>query len=84
MLRTHCSKNSLNDFDAQVKKILIPQRENPVVNRLNKTKVERFPDLHADKEDKLKALRKKEQAAKLDRVRNRSVWDTILNLLMVS
>jgi len=51
-----------------VKKILVPQRENPIVNRLNKTKVEKFPDLQMEKEEKLKVLRKKDQAAKLDRV----------------
>ncbi|TVY55821.1 Coiled-coil domain-containing protein [Lachnellula suecica] len=51
----------------KVKKILVPQRENPIVNRLNKTKVEKFPDLAMEKEDKLKALRKRDQAARLDR-----------------
>ncbi|KAF4634970.1 hypothetical protein G7Y89_g3130 [Cudoniella acicularis] len=51
----------------KVKRILVPQRENPIVNRLNKTKVEKFPDLGMEKEEKLKALRKKDQAAKLDR-----------------
>jgi hypothetical protein len=51
-----------------VKKILVPQRENPIVNRLNKTKIEKFPDLQMEKEEKLKILRKKDQAAKLDRV----------------
>jgi len=50
-----------------VKKILVPQRENPIVNRLNKTKIEKFPDLQMEKEERLKALRKKDQAAKLDR-----------------
>jgi hypothetical protein len=52
----------------QVKRILVPQRENPIVNRLNKTKVEKFPDLQMEREEKLKVLRKKEQAAKLERV----------------
>ncbi|KAH8811783.1 hypothetical protein F5884DRAFT_783412 [Xylogone sp. PMI_703] len=51
----------------KVKRILIPQRENPIVNRLNKTKVEKFPDLQMEKEEKLKALRKKDQAARLER-----------------
>jgi hypothetical protein len=51
-----------------VKKILVIQRENPIVNRLNKTKVEKFPDLQMEREEKLKALRKKDQAAKLERV----------------
>jgi hypothetical protein len=51
-----------------VKRILVPQRENPIVNRLNKTKVEKFPDLAMEKEEILKILRKKDQAAKLERV----------------
>jgi hypothetical protein len=51
-----------------VKKILVPQRENHIVNRLNKTKEEKFPDLQMEKEEKLKALRKKDQAAKLEKV----------------
>jgi hypothetical protein len=51
-----------------VKRILVSQRENPIVNRLNKTKVEKFPDLQMEKEEKLKVLRKKDQAARLERV----------------
>ncbi|KAK3989840.1 hypothetical protein QBC44DRAFT_326664 [Cladorrhinum sp. PSN332] len=47
----------------KVKKLLIAQRENPIVNRLNKTKVEKYPDLRQEKEDRLKELRKKDQAA---------------------
>ena len=56
------------EWQVQVKRILVPQRENPIVNRLNKTKVEKFPDLQMEREERLKALRKKEQAARLDRV----------------
>ncbi|KAM0482489.1 hypothetical protein ACHAPX_003007 [Trichoderma viride] len=47
----------------QVKRILVPNRENPIVNRLNKTKVEKKPDLQAEKDDMLKRLRAKDQAA---------------------
>jgi hypothetical protein len=47
----------------QVKRILVPNRENPIVNRLNKTKVEKKPDLKAEKDDMLKQIRAKEQAA---------------------
>ncbi|KAK6602822.1 coiled-coil domain-containing protein 25 [Botrytis cinerea] len=50
-----------------VKRILVPARENPIVNRLNKTKVEKFPDLAMEKEEKMKAARKKDQAALLER-----------------
>ncbi|KAH6640743.1 coiled-coil domain-containing protein 25 [Chaetomium tenue] len=51
----------------KVKKILVPQRENPIVNRLNKTKVEQYPDLKQEKDDHLRELRKKDQAAQLAR-----------------
>ncbi|KAI9811436.1 MAG: hypothetical protein M1827_005419 [Pycnora praestabilis] len=51
----------------KVKKILVPQRENPIVNRLNKTRVERFPDLRLEKEDRLKEVRRKEQATLQER-----------------
>ncbi|KAL7791579.1 hypothetical protein V8C37DRAFT_382143 [Trichoderma ceciliae] len=47
----------------KVKRILVPNRENPIVNRLNKTKVEKKPDLKAERDDMLKELRKREQAA---------------------
>ncbi|RKF64102.1 Coiled-coil domain-containing protein 25 [Erysiphe neolycopersici] len=51
----------------QVKKVLVAQRENAIINRLNKTKVEKFPDLQKEKESFMKAIRKKEQAAQLER-----------------
>ncbi|KAF2747686.1 DUF814-domain-containing protein [Sporormia fimetaria CBS 119925] len=47
----------------KVRRIHVPQRENPIVNRLNKTKVEKFPDLAMEKENRLKELRKKDRAA---------------------
>ncbi|OKL60731.1 hypothetical protein UA08_04364 [Talaromyces atroroseus] len=47
-----------------VKKIHVPVRLNPIVNRLNKTRVERFPDLQAEKEEILKKKRKEERRAK--------------------
>lgn len=50
-----------------VKRILVAQRENPIVNRLNKTKVEKFPDLRQEKDDIMKELRKKDQAAQIER-----------------
>lgn len=53
----------------KVKRILVPNRENPIVNRLNKTKVEKKPDLKAEKDDMLKQLRAKEQAALQIKVR---------------
>ncbi|KAK2053261.1 DUF814-domain-containing protein [Colletotrichum caudatum] len=53
----------------KVKKILVPQRENPIVNRLNKTKVEKKPDLQQEREDRLRELRKRDQTAVLERKR---------------
>ncbi|KAK7978309.1 Coiled-coil domain-containing protein 25 [Apiospora saccharicola] len=47
----------------KVKRILVPERENAIVNRLNKTKVERHPDLRQEKEDRQKELRKRDNSA---------------------
>ncbi|KAL5363053.1 hypothetical protein BJX96DRAFT_155087 [Aspergillus floccosus] len=44
-----------------VKKVLVAQRENPIVNRLNKTRVEKFPDLKAEKEEYLATKRREER-----------------------
>lgn len=52
----------------KVRKILVAQRENPVVNRLNKTKVEKQPDLLQEREDRLHELRKRDQVAQQARV----------------
>lgn len=49
--------------------MLVPQRENPIVNRLNKTKVEQKPDFKQEKDDRLKELRRQDQAAQQQRVR---------------
>jgi hypothetical protein len=51
-----------------VKRILVHQQENPIVNRLNKTRVEKHPDLKQEKDDRLKELRKRDQAAQQQRV----------------
>ena len=53
-----------------VKKVHVATRQNTIVNRLNKTKVEKFPDLRAEREvvqrEKRKAerLQREEQKAK--------------------
>ncbi|KAJ8121918.1 hypothetical protein ONZ43_g1755 [Nemania bipapillata] len=53
----------------KVKRILIAQRENPIVNRLNKTKTEKTqPDLFQEKEEHLRQQRKKEQIARQERL----------------
>lgn len=56
-----------------VKRVLVSQRENAIVNRLNKTKVERKPDLKEEKEDRQKELRKKDQAAMQQRVSSAAI-----------
>lgn len=51
----------------QVKKVFVAVRQNPIVNRLNKTRVEKFPDLQAEKEEILKKQRKEERRAREDK-----------------
>ncbi|GAW13207.1 hypothetical protein ANO14919_025870 [Xylariales sp. No.14919] len=51
----------------KVKRVLVPQRENAIVNRLNKTRVEKQPDLFEEKEEHLRQLRKRDQAARQER-----------------
>jgi len=41
--------------DNRVKRVYVPKRENPIVNRLNKTKAEREVDHEQEKTDRLKA-----------------------------
>lgn len=45
----------------QVRKIFVKERENAIVNRLNKTRVEKFPDLRAEKEEYMKIKRREER-----------------------
>jgi len=52
----------------KVKRVLVPERENAIINRLNKTKVEKHPDLKQEKDDHLQQLRKRDQTAMLARV----------------
>lgn len=68
----------------QVKRVLVAQRENPIVNRLNKTKVEQKPDFKQEKDDRLKELRKKEQAATQQRVRSPDTETSIMALLLTN
>lgn len=44
-----------------VKKVHVPARLNVIVNRLNKTKVEKYPDLRAEREADQKEKRKAER-----------------------
>jgi hypothetical protein len=51
-----------------VKKVLVETRENAIVNRLNKTKVERFPDLKQEKAERDGEEQKKERIAAQEKV----------------
>lgn len=46
----------------KVKRVIVATRENAIINRLNKTKVEKQPDLRQEREDHLKEQRKKDLA----------------------
>lgn len=52
----------------QVKRIHVEQRENPIINRLNKTKTEKFPDLREEKEARQKELGRRDRDAQQARV----------------
>jgi hypothetical protein len=43
------------------RRIFVPARQNAVINRLNKTRVERFPNLMAEKEESLRTQRRDER-----------------------
>jgi hypothetical protein len=51
-----------------VKKIHVEKRENAIVNRLNKTKVEKFPDLRQERMERDREERKKERMAAQEKV----------------
>lgn len=53
--------------DKKVKRVIVRERENAIINRLNKTKVEKHPDLKQEKDDRQRELRKKDQSAQLAR-----------------
>ncbi|OQE14297.1 hypothetical protein PENFLA_c039G03386 [Penicillium flavigenum] len=47
-----------------VRKIYVKERENPIVNRLNKTRVEKYPDLRAEKEEDMKKKQRGDRKAR--------------------
>lgn len=57
-----------------VKRVYVEKRENVIVNRLNKTKVEKFPDLKAEKEEMEREVRKKERIAAQEQVSRRYTY----------
>jgi hypothetical protein len=54
---------------AQVKRVHVEKRENAIINRLNKTKTEKYPDLREEKEARLKELGRRDRDAQQARVR---------------
>lgn len=59
----------------KVKRVYVEKRENPIINRLNKTKVEKYPDFAQEREDRNKELRKKDRASQQARVRSNAGED---------
>jgi hypothetical protein len=53
--------------DKKVKTVRVAKRVNLIINRLNKTKVEKYPDLAAEKEARLREDRVEERARKKQR-----------------
>lgn len=51
-----------------VKRVYVEKRENAIVNRLNKTKVERHPDLREEKAQREREIRKVERMAQQEKV----------------
>ncbi|KAF3170240.1 hypothetical protein TWF788_010252 [Orbilia oligospora] len=53
--------------------VTVVQRQNPIVNRLNKTKREEYPNLYQQKEDHLREIRKRERIAQQNRKKQEKV-----------
>ncbi|KXL47430.1 MAG: hypothetical protein FE78DRAFT_88306 [Acidomyces sp. 'richmondensis'] len=53
--------------DKMVKRVYVKQRENAIVNRLNKTKIEKFPDLRAEKVEREREIRKRDRIKEQER-----------------
>lgn len=53
----------------KVKKVFVEERKNAIINRLNKTKVEKYPDLAMEREQILKSKNKKKQAETKERLK---------------
>ena len=61
-----------------VRRVYVEKRENAIVNRLNKTKVEKYPDLRQEKADRERELRKAERIKAQEKVRIRSHGNLLL------
>ncbi|KAK6359541.1 hypothetical protein TWF696_000695 [Orbilia brochopaga] len=51
----------------KVRRIMVVQRENPIVNRLNKTKTEESPNFQQLKDEHLREIRKRERIAQQEK-----------------
>jgi hypothetical protein len=56
-----------------VRKVYVKQRENVVVNRLNKTRIEKFPDLRAEKEEDTKKKQRSDRKTR-EEIRAKLKW----------
>lgn len=52
----------------KVKKVLVEARTNAIINRLNKTKTETFPDLAVQRDERDRTIRDREKKLMLERV----------------
>lgn len=64
----------------KVRRVLVAARENPIVNRLNRTRVEKRPDLKQLRDERLAELRRRDQAAAQTRVRGRKPKPPLIRL----
>ncbi|KAF1356722.1 hypothetical protein BDV97DRAFT_374392 [Delphinella strobiligena] len=53
----------------KVKRVYVEERKNAIVNRLNKSKVEKYPDLAQERADRNKELRKRDRAGQQARAK---------------
>lgn len=64
----------------KVKKVLVEARTNAIINRLNKTKTEAFPDLAVQRDERDRTIRDREKKLMLERVRILSMGPVLFSL----
>ncbi|WVW82986.1 hypothetical protein I302_105002 [Kwoniella bestiolae CBS 10118] len=65
--------------DKKVKRVHVPSRDNAIVNRLNKTKIEKEVDHEAERQERLREEGKKKKVEAIDRVKKeqeqKKIWE---------
>jgi hypothetical protein len=61
-----------------VRKVHVEKRTNEIINRLNKTRVERFPDLAKEKLDWEKEEKRKEKAILQEKAKSASLFGGLM------